>query len=69
MKQERKEYRILVVYKKPTATKLTKIATAISTQKDGEISFLNVVISIFFLFIIAITVPWLIPLVIVLIFF
>ena len=41
--EERKEYRILVVYKKPTATKLTKIATAISTQKDGEISFLNVI--------------------------
>ena len=40
---ERKEYRILVVFSKSTATKLTKIASAIAKQKDGEISFLNVI--------------------------
>ena len=41
--EERKEYRILVVFNKRTATKLVKLATAISDQKDGEISFLNVI--------------------------
>ena len=41
--EERKEYRILVVFDKRTATKLTKLATAIAAQKDGEISFLNVI--------------------------
>ena len=41
--EERKEYRILVVFKKRTATKLTKLAEAIATQKDGEISFLNII--------------------------
>ena len=41
--EERKEYRVLVVFKKRTATKLTKLAEAIATQKDGEISFLNII--------------------------
>ena len=41
--EERKEYRILVVFDKRTATKLTKLATAMAAQKDGEISFLNVI--------------------------
>ena len=41
--EERKEYRILVVFQKRTATKLTKLAEAIATQKDGEISFLNII--------------------------
>jgi len=40
---ERKEYRILVVFSKSTATKLAKIASAIADQKNGEISFLSVV--------------------------
>ena len=41
--EERKEYRILVVYSRNTAKKLTKIATAIADQNDGEISFLNTI--------------------------
>ena len=41
--EERKEYRILVVFDKRTASKLTKLATAMAAQKDGEISFLNVI--------------------------
>ena len=40
---ERKEYRILVIFKKQTASKLVKLAEAIAEQKDGEISFLNVI--------------------------
>ena len=40
---ERKEYRILVIFSKSTATKLAKIASAIADQKDGEISFLSVI--------------------------
>jgi len=40
---ERKEYRILVIFSKNTATKLAKIASAIADQKDGEISFLSVI--------------------------
>ena len=40
---ERKEYRILVIFSKNTATKLAKIAAAIADQKDGEISFLSVI--------------------------
>ena len=40
---ERKEYRILVVFSKSTASKLAKIASAIADQKDGEISFLSVI--------------------------
>jgi len=40
---ERKEYRILVVFSKSTATKLAKIASAIADQKNGEISFLSVI--------------------------
>ena len=40
---ERKEYRILVVFSKNTVTKLTKIASTIAAQKDGEISFLSVI--------------------------
>jgi prepilin signal peptidase PulO-like enzyme (type II secretory pathway) len=40
---ERKEYRILVIFSKSTATKLAKIAAAIADQKDGEISFLSVI--------------------------
>ncbi len=41
--EERKEYRILVVFSKNTAEKFTKIATAIADQNDGEISFLNTI--------------------------
>jgi Ca2+/Na+ antiporter len=41
--EERKEYRILVVFSKNTAVKLTKIATAIANQNDGEISFLSTI--------------------------
>ena len=41
--EERKEYRILVVFDKRTSTQLTKFATAMAAQKDGEISFLNVI--------------------------
>ena len=41
--EERKEYRILVVYSRNTAEKLTKIATAIADQNDGEISFLSTI--------------------------
>jgi amino acid transporter len=41
--EERKEYRILVVFKKRTSTKLAKLAEAIAEHKDGEISFLNVI--------------------------
>jgi len=41
--EERKEYRILVVFSKNTATKLNKIATAIADQNDGEISFLSTI--------------------------
>jgi hypothetical protein len=41
--EERKEYRVLVVFSKNTATKLAKIAAAIADQKDGEISFLSVI--------------------------
>ena len=40
---ERKEYRILVVFSKNTATKFAKIATAIADQKEGEVSFLSVI--------------------------
>jgi len=40
---ERKEYRILVIFSKSTATKLAKIASAIADQKNGEISFLSVI--------------------------
>ena len=40
---ERKEYRILVIFNKQTATKLTKLAAAIAEQKNGEISFLNII--------------------------
>jgi len=40
---ERKEYRILVVFSKNTATKLAKIAAAIADQKEGEVSFLSVI--------------------------
>ena len=41
--EERKEYRVLVVFSKNTAEKLTKIATAIADQNDGEISFLSTI--------------------------
>ena len=41
--EERKKYRILVVYSRNTADKLTKIATAIADQNDGEISFLSTI--------------------------
>jgi amino acid transporter len=41
--QERKEYRIMIVFNKKTIDKLEKIAQAISKEKDGEIVFLNVV--------------------------
>jgi prepilin signal peptidase PulO-like enzyme (type II secretory pathway) len=40
---ERKEYRILVVFSKNTATKFAKIAAAIADQKEGEVSFLSVI--------------------------
>ncbi len=41
--EERKAFRILVLYNKKTATRLLKIADAISHEKEGEISFLNVI--------------------------
>lgn len=41
--EERKEYRILVLYNKKTAIRMLKIANAISKEKQGEISFLNVI--------------------------
>jgi len=41
--EERKKYRILVVYSRNTADKLAKIATAIADQNDGEISFLSTI--------------------------
>jgi len=44
---ERKEYRVLVVFSKNTATntatKFAKIAAAIADQKEGEVSFLSVI--------------------------
>lgn len=42
--QERKDYRILVVFDQNTAQNLAKIGEAIAEYKQGEISFLNVVI-------------------------
>jgi amino acid transporter len=41
--EERKEYRVLVVFDNNTATRLTKIATAIANQHNGEISFLDII--------------------------
>ena len=41
--EERKEFRILVLYNKKTATRLLKIADALSHEKEGEISFLNII--------------------------
>ena len=41
--EERKEYRILVLFNKKTAPRLLKIANAISKEKQAEISFLNVI--------------------------
>ncbi|HSA97744.1 MAG TPA: hypothetical protein VLF17_01545, partial [Candidatus Nitrosotenuis sp.] len=40
--QERKEYRILVMYHPKYVVNLFKIANAIAKEKEGEISFLNV---------------------------
>jgi amino acid transporter len=42
--QERKDYRIMIVYQQSTAEKLAKIASAIAQDKNGEILFLNTVI-------------------------
>ena len=41
--EERKKFRILVLYNKKTSTRLLKIADALSHEKEGEISFLNVI--------------------------
>ena len=40
--KERKDYRIMVVFDQHS-TKLAKIASAIAQQKDGEVSFLNII--------------------------
>lgn len=40
--QQRKDYRIMVVFNKKTIDKLVTIASAIAKSKDGEISLLNV---------------------------
>ena len=42
--QERKDYRIMIVYQPSSAEKLAKIASAIAQDKKGEILFLNAVI-------------------------
>ncbi|HSD05121.1 MAG TPA: amino acid permease [Nitrosopumilaceae archaeon] len=42
--QERKDYRIMVVFEQNNAEKLAKIGSAIAQDKQGEISFLNVVV-------------------------
>jgi hypothetical protein len=41
--EERKDYRIMIVFNKKTVDKLEKIAQAIAQNKDGEIVFVNVV--------------------------
>ena len=41
--EERKEYRVLVVFDNNTASRLTKIASAIANQHNGEISFLDII--------------------------
>ena len=41
--EKRKEYRILVVFDNNTASRLTKIASAIANQHNGEISFLDII--------------------------
>lgn len=40
--QQRKDYRIMVVFNKKTVEKLVTIASSIAKEKDGEISLLNV---------------------------
>ena len=40
--QQRKDYRIMVVFNKKTVEKLVTIASSIAKDKDGEISLLNV---------------------------
>jgi hypothetical protein len=40
---EQKDYRIMIVFEQKTAEKLAKIGLAIAQDKQGEISFLNVV--------------------------
>lgn len=40
---ERKDYRIMIVFNKETAERLAKLGSAIAKDKQGEISFLNVV--------------------------
>ena len=42
--QERKDYRIMIVFEKGSAEKLAKISSAIAQEKSGEISFLNAVV-------------------------
>ena len=39
--EERKDYRILILFNKKTATKLAKVGVVIAKEKEGEISFLN----------------------------
>ena len=41
--EERKKYRILIVFNKKTAQNILSIATSIAKQNDGEIIFLNTV--------------------------
>lgn len=41
--EERKDYRVLILFNKKTAIKLAKIGTAIAKENEGEISFLNAV--------------------------
>ena len=41
--EERKDYRIMVVFEQNSAEKLAKIALAIADDKQGELSFLNAV--------------------------
>lgn len=40
---QRKDYRIMIVFEQNTAEKLAKIGLALAQDKEGEISFLNVV--------------------------
>jgi amino acid transporter len=42
--EERKDYRIMIVFESDSAVKLAKIASAIAKDKQGEILFLNAVV-------------------------
>ena len=41
--EERKDYRILIIFNKKTVSKLAQIGLAVANEKQGEISFLNAV--------------------------